>query len=145
MLVGFPLLLLVLHTPFPAAWVFLFFAVFCLFFNTGPTNTALANVTHPAMRATAFAINIFVIHMLGDAISPPLIGWISDHTPGKNMNPAFTFVAFLVLVGGLLWLWAARYLGSDTELAPQRLAMDPVSGFPVIVPDPNGTGGKLTS
>jgi MFS family permease len=37
MLLGFPLLLGLLHAPFPAAWVVLFLAVFCLFFNTGPT------------------------------------------------------------------------------------------------------------
>ena len=122
MLLGFPLLLALLHTPFPAAWVILFLAVFCLFFNTGPTNTALANVTHPSMRATAFAINIFVIHLLGDAISPTLIGSIADHTPNKNLNPAFTFVSFLVLIGGLLWLWGAKYLGADTKMAPKRLA-----------------------
>jgi MFS family permease len=123
MLLGFPLLLALLHTPFPTAWVVLFMAVFCLFFNTGPTNTALANVTHPSMRATAFAINIFVIHLLGDAISPTLIGSIADHTPNKNMNPAFTLVSFLVLVGGLLWLWGAKYLGADTEMAPKRLVV----------------------
>jgi MFS family permease len=122
MLLGFPLLLGMLHTPFPAAWVILFLMVFCLFFNTGPTNTALANVTHPSMRATAFAINIFMIHLLGDAISPTLIGGIADQNPTHDLTPAFTVVSFLVLIGGLLWLWAAKYLGSDTEMAPKRLA-----------------------
>jgi fucose permease len=73
------------------------------------------------MRATAFAINIFVIHLLGDAISPTLIGWIADRTPGKSLHVAFTVVSFLILVGGLLWLWGARYLGRDTEMAPRRL------------------------
>jgi MFS family permease len=120
MLVGFPLLLAVLHTPFPLAWTILFCAVFCLFFNTGPTNTALANVTHPAMRATAFAINIFVIHLFGDALSPPMIGWIADRS---SMKTAFTVTSFMILIGGVLWLWAARYLGEDTELAPKRLAV----------------------
>jgi len=55
MLIGFPLFLAVLYVPFPLAWVFIFLACFCLFFNTGPTNTILANVTHPAMRAAASA------------------------------------------------------------------------------------------
>ena len=118
MLIGFPLLLAVLHTPFPAAWFVLFATEFCLFFNTGPTNTALANVTHPSMRATAFAINIFVIHLLGDAISPALIGAIADR---KSLQAAFTVVSVFVLIGGVFWLWAARYLGRDTELAPRRL------------------------
>ena len=63
--------------PFPAAWVFVFVAEFLLFFNTGPTNTILANVVHPSIRSTGFAVNILIIHMLGDAISPPLIGAVA--------------------------------------------------------------------
>lgn len=115
MLAGFPLLLLVLWVPFPLAWVFIFLAVFCLFFNTGPTNTILANVTHPSVRASAFALNIFVIHALGDAISPWVIGELASH---HGFNFAFTVVSLLILVGGLLWLWGARYLEQDTALAP---------------------------
>src|SRR5207237_1737958 len=79
MILGFPVVLLILHTPFPWAWVLIFLAVFCLFFNTGPTNTILANVSHPSLRASAFALNIFVIHALGDAISPPVMGLIQGH------------------------------------------------------------------
>jgi MFS family permease len=120
MLLGFPLLLAMLRAPFPLAWVLLFLAVFCLFFNTGPTNTALANVTHPAMRATAFAINIFFIHLFGDALSPPLIGWIADRS---SFQTAFIVTSVMIMVGGLLWLWASRYLGADTEMAPKRLAV----------------------
>ncbi len=67
-----PCALLFLVVPFPAAWVFVFVAEFFLFFNTGPTNTILANVVHPAIRSTGFALNILIIHTLGDAISPPL-------------------------------------------------------------------------
>ncbi|MDB5297987.1 MAG: transporter, partial [Phycisphaerales bacterium] len=75
MLAGFPLFLAMLYATSPwAIWTLIFLAVFCLFFNTGPSNTALANVTHPSIRATAFAANIFVIHALGDAISPWVIG-----------------------------------------------------------------------
>ena len=80
MLVGFPLFAAMLYAPFPWAWIFLGLTVFCLFFNTGPANAILANVVHPSMRATAFALNIFIIHVLGDALSPPLIGapWPTD-------------------------------------------------------------------
>lgn len=118
MLVGFPFTLLVLVTPFPWAWGFVFLAIYCLFFNTGPTNTILANVTHPSMRATAFALNIFLIHALGDAISPPLIGAIAD---ASNMNVGFLVVSVTMLAGGLFWLWGARYLERDTALACRHL------------------------
>ena len=74
MLIAFPMTLLMIWSPFPWAWLFIFLTVFFLFFNAGPTNTILANVIHPSMRGSAYALNIFVIHALGDAISPPLIG-----------------------------------------------------------------------
>jgi MFS family permease len=129
MLVAFPMVLLVLWTPFPWAWGFIFLAVFCLYFNTGPTNAILANVTHPSIRASAFALNIFLIHALGDAISPPLIGIIADHS---NMGVGFGTVSAVILIGGVLWLWGARYLERDTALAPTRLGAPP---GPVAVGD----------
>jgi MFS family permease len=118
MILAFPCILLMLYVPFPLAWVFLVLAVFLLFFNTGPTNTILANVTHPLIRAQGFAINIFVIHVLGDAISPPIIGAIKD---ASNLTVAFQVVSAMAVVGGLLWLWGMRYLEKDTALAPKRL------------------------
>src|SRR5205085_4437500 len=60
MLVGLPMFLLVLWTPFPSAWVLMFLAVLCLFFITGPSYTFLYNVTIPVVRSSAYAINIFL-------------------------------------------------------------------------------------
>jgi hypothetical protein len=98
-----------------------------MFFSTGPVNTILANVTHPAVRASGFAVNILIIHLLGDAISPPMIGLISrayasDLHPKGDMNAGYMAVSAALLLGGLLWLWGARYLAEDTRLAPTRLA-----------------------
>jgi MFS family permease len=118
LIVGFPMILAVVYVPFPAAWVFTFLAVFCLFFNTGPTNTILANVTHPAVRASGFALNILIIHLFGDVISPPLMAWVSDN---GNLDRGFILVAAVMAIGGVLWLWGARYLDEDTKLAPTRL------------------------
>jgi MFS transporter, Spinster family, sphingosine-1-phosphate transporter len=120
MIIGFPLSILMLYVPFPWAWIVIFLACFCLFFNTGPSNTILANVTHPAIRASAFALNILVIHAFGDVISPLVIGAITDASD-KNMNIAFLFVSATVLLGGVFWLCGARYLARDTALAPTRL------------------------
>jgi MFS transporter, Spinster family, sphingosine-1-phosphate transporter len=121
MLLGFPCFLLVLVTPFPWAWVLIFLAEFCLFFNTGPTNTIVANVTHPAIRSSAYALNIFVIHSLGDAISPPLIGKLRGLFDG-NMNVGFLAVSLTILLGGIFWLAGARFLERDTKLAPTLIA-----------------------
>jgi MFS family permease len=118
MLVALPAFLLFIYMPFPMAWVFLFVSLFCLFFNTGPSNTILANVTHPSLRASAFALNILIIHALGDLISPFVIGAISDV---YNMNTAFMVVSVMIAVGGILWLWGARYLAKDTANATKQL------------------------
>lgn len=111
MLVGFPLVILMLYTPFPYAWALMFGALFFIFFNTGPANTALANVAHPSVRATAFALNILVIHALGDAIAPPILGLVAGHT---NMNVAFFALSVVMLLSGALWLAGAKYLPADT-------------------------------
>jgi MFS family permease len=111
MLVAFPLFIAVLYTPFPLAWVFLFGAVFFVFLNTGPSNAALANVAGPKVRATAFAFNILIIHALGDAISPPLLGAVAGHS---NMNMAFVVVSAAILVSGVIWLFGMKYLAADT-------------------------------
>lgn len=127
MLVGFPLFLGVLFLPFPWAWVAMTAAMFCLFFNTGPSNTIIANVTHPSIRASAYAVNILVIHLLGDALSPTLIGAVLDATkstdlPRGNATLAFSLVGVAFFVGGLLWLLGARHLDRDTKAVLQRVA-----------------------
>jgi len=125
MLIGFPLFLAILVTPFPYFWFVLFAAVFCLFFNTGPSNTILANVTRSSVRASAFAFNIFIIHALGDAISPPVIGWVAAR---YNMNIAFAVVSVAILVSGLVWLVGAKFLEADTQAANQSDAATDSTG-----------------
>jgi MFS family permease len=113
MLLCVPATVAVIYVRFPMAWLMIFIAVFFLFFNTGPSNTALANVTPPTVRASAFALNIFIIHLLGDATSPPLIGVVRDRW---NMNVALWGVAVLMIVAGALWFWGAKYLPADTDV-----------------------------
>ena len=111
---AFPFFVAMLYAPFPLAWVFMFVAVFGLFFNTGPANTVLANVTRSKIRTTAFAVNILIIHALGDAISPPIIGAIKD---AAGLHTAFLATAFLIPVAGILWVLGARHLDDDTRRA----------------------------
>ena len=120
MILGFPAFLLVLNTaiPFPLAWVFIFLTCFCLFFSTGPTNAVLANVTRPALRPMAFALNILLIHALGDVPSPLIIGLVTDRCHG-DMNVAFRGVAALFAASGVFWLCGARYLARDTARAEE--------------------------
>jgi sugar phosphate permease len=105
-------IVLMIHTPFPLAWVWLFMAVFFLFLNTGPSNTILANVTHPAVRANAFALNILVIHALGDAVSPPMLGAIIGR---YSWNAALYLVAAVMVFAAVFWAAGAPFLERDTR------------------------------
>jgi MFS family permease len=110
---------LAVTSPLPLGWLFVFLAVFFLFFNTGPANTALANVAPPNLRASAFALNILIIHLFGDVISPPIVGWIDDRA---SLRTGLLFLAGPIALAGLFWLWGTRHLDRDTELAPTRVA-----------------------
>ncbi len=111
MLIACPFFIATLYIPFPAAWITMFLAIFFLFVNTGPSNTALANVSLPAVRATAFAVNILVIHALGDVQAFWLLGYIGGHA---NMHVAFLFVSGIIFLSGLAWLVGVKYLPADT-------------------------------
>ena len=117
MLIACPIFIVALYIPFPAAWVAMFLAIFFLFLNTGPSNTALANVSLPAVRATAFAASIFVIHAFGDVQAFWLLGYIGGHT---NMHVAFLFVSGIIFLSGLVWLIGVKYLAADTAAVESR-------------------------
>ncbi len=75
-----------------------------LFASTGPINSAIVNVVSPGERATAVALSILSIHLLGDVPSPPLIGAVSDAT---SLATAFLIVPVAIALGGAIWLHAA--------------------------------------
>ncbi len=123
MLIAAPLLVAVVYLPFPLAWWPLAGFIFCLFFNTGPTNTILANVIRPELRARGFAINIFIIHLLGDAASPWLMGKVTGQDDRWDLS--FLMVAAVVFIGGLAWMWGAAFLKADTDRASGGAAVAP--------------------
>jgi MFS family permease len=126
-IIALPPFVAMLFVPFPYAWILVFLAIFFLFVNTGPANTILANVTRHPIRATAFAINILVIHALGDVISPPLIGLIADRS---DLRTALLVVSVLILVAGVLWNLGAQHLDEETRRVTQ--AESPTG--PVLTP-----------
>jgi sugar phosphate permease len=83
-----------------------------MFLSTGPINASIVNLVRSNQRASAVALEIFVIHLLGDAISPWLIGALSD---ASSLAEAVKIVPLGVIVAGVLWAWAARVQGAETE------------------------------
>jgi MFS transporter, Spinster family, sphingosine-1-phosphate transporter len=80
-------------------------AQLCLFLSTGPINAAIVNLVLATERATAIALGVFAIHLLGDALSPFLIGELSD---AFSLAQAVKIVPVAVAIGGCVWIWAAR-------------------------------------
>jgi MFS transporter, Spinster family, sphingosine-1-phosphate transporter len=76
-----------------------------LFMSTGPINTAIVNLVSPTERASAVALSILTIHLLGDVLSPSLIGALSDLS---SLGTAVMIVPAAVTVCAVLWLLAAR-------------------------------------
>jgi len=113
-----------LTIPFAAAAFFgprgfllpaVFVAEFFLFLNTGPLNTAIVNSIAAPVRSTAIALNLFIIHALGDASSPRIIGKISDHS-SLRMGLGVTLVSLVLSCGILLAgaRFAPRVEGSES-------------------------------
>lgn len=80
-----------------------------LFMSTGPINTAIVNLVSPAERASAVALSILAIHLLGDVLSPSIIGGLADLS---SLAAAVMIVPGAVAVCAVLWLMAARAGGS---------------------------------
>ncbi len=95
-------------------WVLtaIFLAEIFIFLNTGPLNAIIANVSRAEVRATAYAANIFVIHALGDAISPTIVGILSDW---KGLAAAFWIAPITLALASLFCFWGMRYLAGDVR------------------------------
>jgi MFS family permease len=119
-------LALALHQPvlfLPA----IFFTVFFLFINNAPFHAILVGSVPPAIRATAMALNIVAIHLLGDVISRVGVGVLSDSVrDGKlpllgnlassigidpvreHLTTALLVVPVGLLFSALIFFWGSR-------------------------------------
>ena len=82
----------------------IFVAQFMLFLISGPINNAIVSCVGPDFRAFAMGLNVLFIHLLGDAISPPLIGAIADRgtlAQAIELNALPVFLGGAVLIAGV--------------------------------------------
>jgi predicted MFS family arabinose efflux permease len=118
LLLGMPLAAAAISAPsFKASIACLFLAETMLFLNMGPLNAAIVSVIPLEKRSMAFAANIFVIHLLGDAASPAIIGWGSDHF---GLTAALLAACAALGVGGAMCLLARPGFAADADLAGAR-------------------------
>lgn len=114
-LLGAPLAAIaILSQSLPACLTAIALAELFLFLNTGPLNTVLVDVLKPDRRATGFAITIFTIHALGDAVSPAIIGSLSD---AWGLRAALLITPLAVAVAAVFALRGCRFVEADQRTA----------------------------
>ena len=121
-LLGAPLVLIALfiHTLPLFVTMFIAAAVF-LSFCTGPLNAVIQDVIRPDLRATAVGLSLLFAHLLGDAASPALIGFISDH---HNHDLGFALLITAptaLLLAGLVCLIGLRSVARDMKAMQKQI------------------------
>jgi len=81
-------------------------AAFFLLLNTSPLNAAVINSVGAHIRATAIAVNIFIIHSLGDVPSPTMMGWVADH---RSLQAAFILPVIAMVLSSAILFYGMKY------------------------------------
>lgn len=114
-ILAWPLAALVIFSPLPALYLpCLVAAIFLLFLHPGVITAVIVSVAGPGLRAQAVALNIIIIHLVGDAPSTFLIGWTADHF-GLTWGVGLTLVA--LALAALLIFTAIPHLVRDLARA----------------------------
>lgn len=74
---------------------------FFLWCFSGPVNAIIANSVPSNIRTRAFSVSILSIHLLGDAISPMIIGKISDVS--GSLSSAVSILPVALGVSAIIW------------------------------------------
>lgn len=90
----------------------IFFAEFFVFAYSGPYHAAIVDCVPLMTRSMAFAVEIFVIHALGDAVSPFLLGVISDKS---SLGMAIIVSMLYLIIGGVVSIIAGNSYESDLK------------------------------
>jgi MFS transporter, Spinster family, sphingosine-1-phosphate transporter len=95
-----------------AALASLFLALLLLFASTTPVNNLTVTYLPASIRAWGAAINVLLIHLLGDAVSPEIVGAMSDRGGANAASLATALLVTLpaLLFAGLVLLLARRRL-----------------------------------
>jgi sugar phosphate permease len=106
MALGVPVMIVALYSRGPLMIPGICLAAFLLLFNTSPLNAAIINSVGPHVRATALAVNIFVIHLLGDVPSPTLMGYIADR---RSLQASFILPVIAMVISSAILFVGTRF------------------------------------
>ena len=94
--------------------VMLFLAEYFIFAHSGPYHAAIVEIAGAELRSMAFALNIFIMHAFGDAVSPALIGMVSD---ACGLSLAVMLSILFLVFGGVTSIMAGYYYKKDFHAA----------------------------
>lgn len=103
----------VISSSLPLTIFSFFLAITFIFMPLGPISASLVALSGRKVRSMAFALNIFLIHALGDAISPALIGRISD---AFGLAIAVLSCSAVMLPASILMYYAAKFARAEGRL-----------------------------
>ena len=106
MLLGIPVMIVALFSKGPMMIPAIGVAAFFLLLNTAPLNAAVINSVGAHIRATALAVNIFIIHILGDVPSPTMMGWVADH---RSLQAAFVLPVIAMGISSAILFYGMKF------------------------------------
>jgi len=106
MLLGIPAMIVALFVTGPVMIPAIGVAAFFLLLNTAPLNAAVINSVGAHIRATALAVNIFIIHILGDVPSPTMMGWIADR---RSLQAAFILPVIAMGISSAILFYGMKF------------------------------------
>jgi MFS family permease len=106
MLLGIPVMIVALFSKGPLMIPAIAVAAFFLLLNTAPLNAAVINSVGAHIRATALAVNIFIIHILGDVPSPTMMGWVADK---HSLQTAFILPVIAMGVSAAILFYGMKF------------------------------------
>jgi len=106
MLLGVPVMIVALFAKGPVMMPAIGVAAFFLLLNTAPLNAAVINSVGAHIRATALAVNIFIIHILGDVPSPTMMGWVADR---RSLQAAFILPIIAMGISSAILFYGMKF------------------------------------
>lgn len=106
MLLGVPAMIVALFVKGPIMIPAIGVAAFFLLLNTSPLNAAVINSVGAHIRATALAVNIFTIHILGDVPSPTMMGWVADK---RSLQMAFVLPVIAMVLSSAILFYGMKF------------------------------------
>lgn len=94
--------------------VTLVMATYLMTWYYGPMVALIQDIVPGALKATAFAFYLFVVHLIGSTPAPALIGKVSD---ASNLQTALYLVVLTNFLGGIMLLLTSSLIMKKAKLA----------------------------